>query len=65
MSNSSPNSFRQFAANAKITLHIQQLAGSNAHHIVEGIFKAFGRALRAAASLDPKVTGIPSSKGSL
>jgi imidazoleglycerol-phosphate dehydratase len=57
--------FRAVAANAGITLHLQQLAGRNAHHIAEGAFKAFGRALDAASRLDERVTGVPSTKGVL
>jgi imidazoleglycerol-phosphate dehydratase len=57
--------FQAVAANARITLHIQQMAGSNAHHIVEGAFKAFGRALAEAVAVDPRVHGIPSTKGTL
>jgi imidazoleglycerol-phosphate dehydratase len=57
--------FQAVAANAGITLHIKQIAGSNSHHIVEAAFKAFGRALRQAVKTDPRVTGIPSSKGAL
>lgn len=57
--------FHAVARNAGITLHIRMLAGTNAHHIVEGAFKAFGRALRVAVAKDPRVVGIPSTKGSL
>lgn len=49
-----------------ITLHVRALAGRNAHHVIEGIFKAFGRALEAATRLDPRRGGgVPSTKGSL
>jgi imidazoleglycerol-phosphate dehydratase len=55
-----------FAFNARITLHVRVLyAGRDAHHIVEGQFKALARALRAAVAVDPRVTGVPSTKGSL
>jgi len=55
-----------FVRNAKITLHIKQLAGKNTHHILEGSFKAVARALRAAVAMDPDAKGeIPSSKGVL
>lgn len=57
--------FRAFAVNARITLHITLRYGSNAHHAIEGIFKATARALRAAVSLDPRVQGVPSTKGML
>ena len=55
-----------FVRNAKITLHVKQLAGKNTHHILEGSFKAVARALRAAVAIDPYSEGeIPSSKGVL
>lgn len=57
--------FHAVARNAGMTLHVRMLAGTNAHHIVEGAFKAFGRALRVALAKDPRVLGIPSTKGSL
>ena len=57
--------FHAVARNAGMTLHIRSLAGKNAHHVVEGAFKAFGRALRMAIANDPRVVGIPSTKGSL
>ena len=50
---------------AGLTLHIRQMDGTNSHHIVEAMFKAFGRALRDAAALDPRVKGVPSTKGVL
>ncbi len=51
--------------NAGITMHVNVLYGSNNHHMIEGIFKAFARALRIAVSKDDKVEGIPSTKGIL
>jgi len=58
--------FRAFATNAQLTLHLRQLAGSNAHHVAEACFKATARALRAAVELDPRAAqAIPSTKGSL
>jgi imidazoleglycerol-phosphate dehydratase len=55
-----------FAFNARITLHVRVLyAGRDAHHIVEGQFKALARALRTAVALDPRITGVPSTKGAL
>ena len=55
-----------FAANARLTLHLRKLAGRNSHHIVEGAFKALGRALREAAAIDPEGRDeIPSTKGML
>ena len=57
--------FESIVAESRITLHIDVLKGRNAHHVVEAQFKAFARALRDAASLDPRVVGVPSTKGSL
>ncbi|KAF0208430.1 MAG: imidazoleglycerol-phosphate [Actinobacteria bacterium] len=54
-----------FATNAGITLHVHKLAGDNAHHIIEAAFKAVARALREAVEIDPRVVGVPSTKGSL
>jgi imidazoleglycerol-phosphate dehydratase len=50
---------------AKVTLHISVLYGSNTHHIIEAVFKAVARALRFALENDPRVKGIPSTKGVL
>ncbi|MDH5355308.1 MAG: imidazoleglycerol-phosphate dehydratase HisB [Gammaproteobacteria bacterium] len=58
--------FQGFANHAPATLHIDNLQGKNAHHIAETIFKAFGRAVRVAISLDDRMAGVvPSTKGSL
>jgi imidazoleglycerol-phosphate dehydratase len=58
--------FRALAFNAMITLHINQRAGRNAHHVAEACFKATARALRAACARDPRLKGaIPSTKGAL
>lgn len=58
--------WQAFAREAGITLHLRQLAGINAHHILEGCFKAAARCLRTAVSLDPELAGeIPSTKGTL
>lgn len=54
-----------FATNAGLTLHVRSLAGENSHHIIEAVFKAVARALREAVSLDARVEGVPSTKGSL
>lgn len=56
---------RAFAMHAGITLHVKILYGTNTHHKIEAIFKALGHALRQAVSSDPKVTGVPSTKGML
>ena len=58
--------FQGFVNHALVTLHVDNLAGNNAHHQAETIFKAFGRALRVALELDPRMAGVmPSTKGSL
>jgi imidazoleglycerol-phosphate dehydratase len=58
--------FQGFVNHANVTLHIDALRGRNAHHIIETIYKAFGRALRMAVELDPRMAGtMPSTKGSL
>ncbi len=58
--------FQGFVNHAHVTLHIDNLKGHNAHHQSETIFKAFGRALRIAVEMDPRMAGItPSTKGSL
>ena len=56
---------QSFAYHGGIALHVRVLSGRDPHHIVEAQFKAVARALRAAVALDPRVKGIPSSKGSL
>jgi imidazoleglycerol-phosphate dehydratase len=60
-----PEFMRALATNAGITLHVRTLTGANSHHIAEACFKALGRALRQAVALDPRRTGIPSTKGVL
>ena len=57
--------FAGLARDAGMTVHLRELAGENAHHILEATFKAFARALRQAVEADPRVTGIPSTKGVL
>ena len=57
--------FQGFTNHALVTLHVDNLKGDNAHHQAETAFKAFGRALRVAVELDPRVHGVPSTKGSL
>ncbi len=57
--------FRAVAANAKLTLHLTNPYGANAHHMIEACFKAFARALRDAVAIDPEQTGVPSTKGTL
>ncbi|BBE49962.1 Histidine biosynthesis bifunctional protein HisB [Ferriphaselus amnicola] len=58
--------FQGFINHALVTLHIDNLAGCNAHHQAETVFKAFGRALRMAVEADPRMAGVmPSTKGTL
>ena len=58
--------FQGFVNHAQVTLHLDNLRGNNAHHQAETLFKAFGRALRAAVTLDPRIKGqVPSTKGTL
>jgi imidazoleglycerol-phosphate dehydratase len=58
--------FHSIAQAIGITLHVEQLYGDNNHHIIEGIFKGFARAMRQAVELDPRKAGaIPSTKGQL
>lgn len=57
--------FRAVASNAKLTLHLTVEAGTNVHHMIEAMYKAFARALRAAVAIDPSETGVPSTKGTL
>lgn len=56
---------RAFVVHAGVTLHVRLLTGKNAHHIVEGVFKALGRALDEATSQDKRIVGVMSTKGSL
>jgi imidazoleglycerol-phosphate dehydratase len=57
--------FQGFSNHALATVHIDCLRGENSHHIVETMFKAFGRALRIAATIDSRISGVPSTKGVL
>lgn len=57
--------FKAFTDHSGITLHINLAYGSNSHHIIEAVFKAFARALRDAVKIDKKITGVLSTKGSL
>jgi imidazoleglycerol-phosphate dehydratase len=57
--------WRAFATEARITLHLDLIRGVNAHHIVEATFKAAARALGAAVRIDPRISGVPSTKGVL
>jgi len=57
--------FKAFTDHSGITLHINLLYGNNSHHIIEAVFKAFARALRDAVTVDKKIDGVLSTKGSL
>jgi imidazoleglycerol-phosphate dehydratase len=57
--------WESLSVHAAIALHVRVLSGRDPHHIVEAQFKAVARALRAAVALDPRETGVPSTKGSL
>ena len=57
--------WESIVATAQITLHVRVLSGRNAHHIVESQFKSVARALRTAVEVDPRVVGVPSTKGTL
>ena len=57
--------WESISASAQICLHVRVITGRNAHHIVEAQFKAVARAMRDAVALDPRVVGVPSTKGSL
>jgi len=57
--------FEAIALNAGLTVHVRVLEGRDPHHIAEAEFKAFARALRQAVELDPRVSGVPSTKGTL
>ncbi|MDO8310213.1 MAG: imidazoleglycerol-phosphate dehydratase HisB [Actinomycetota bacterium] len=57
--------WESIVATSQITLHVRVLSGRNAHHVVEAQFKSVARALREAVALDPRVVGVPSTKGTL
>lgn len=57
--------FLAFTRHANVTLHINLQYGKNSHHIIESIFKSFGRALRIASAINPEIEGVPSTKGIL
>lgn len=57
--------FQAFVSNAKVTLHINLAYGKNTHHMIESIFKGFGRVLDQATQKNPRIKGVPSTKGSL
>jgi len=57
--------FYAISYSAGMNLHLKEMYGENAHHIIEAMFKAFARALKEAVSIDPRVEGLPSTKGAL
>lgn len=57
--------FQAFITNAGVTLHIRLQAGTNPHHVIEAVFKGFGKAMDKACELDPRITGVQSTKGML
>jgi imidazoleglycerol-phosphate dehydratase len=57
--------FRAFSVSAKSNIHLRTLYGGNSHHIIESVFKAFARAMAEAVSIDPRVSGVMSTKGLL
>ena len=57
--------FRAVSVEGRLNIHLREIYGDEAHHVCEGIFKSFARALRQAVSADPRETGVPSSKGVL
>lgn len=57
--------FQAFVTNSGTTVHVRLQAGTNPHHIIEAVFKGFGKAMDLATTLDPRITGVPSTKGVL
>jgi imidazoleglycerol-phosphate dehydratase len=57
--------FRAVVNHARMTMHVRVLAGGDAHHTIEAVFKGFGKALRQAVAFDPRSAGVPSTKGVL
>jgi len=57
--------FQAFITNAGITMHVRLQAGTNPHHVIEAVFKAFARAMDVAITIDPRITGVQSTKGML
>ncbi|MFH0879944.1 MAG: imidazoleglycerol-phosphate dehydratase, partial [Lentisphaerota bacterium] len=60
-----PEFFRAFTVQARMNLHVRQMYGVDPHHAYESVFKGVARALRMACEIDPRVQGVPSSKGTL
>jgi len=57
--------FQAFITNAGVSMHVRLQAGTNPHHVIEAVFKAFARAMDKATTLDPRISGVPSTKGVL
>jgi len=57
--------FRALTVEARMNLHVRQIYGDEAHHVCEAMFKGFARALRSAVEVDPRESGVPSSKGTI
>lgn len=57
--------FQAFITNAGISMHVRLQAGTNPHHVIEAVFKAFARAMDVAITIDPRITGVQSTKGML
>jgi len=57
--------FQAFITNAGVSMHVRLQAGTNPHHVIEAVFKAFARAMDEATTLDPRISGVPSTKGVL
>jgi imidazoleglycerol-phosphate dehydratase len=57
--------FRAVSVEGRLNIHLREIYGDEAHHVCEGIFKSFARALRQAVANDPREKGIPSSKGTI
>ena len=57
--------FQAFIINAGATMHVRLQSGTNPHHVIEAVFKAFARAMDVATTLDPRITGVQSTKGVL
>jgi imidazoleglycerol-phosphate dehydratase len=57
--------FRAVSVEGRMNIHLREIYGYEAHHVCEGLFKSFARALRQAASADPREKGVPSSKGKI
>ena len=55
--------FRALSVEGRMNIHLREIYGDETHHVCEGVFKSFARALRQAASADPREKGVPSSKG--